>query len=509
MNHALLISIASKQNFIFQNRKVKENMGASYILSELIFKTLKEEVIGKLNIKPIAENEGGGNLFLLFDENKDDLLKDDLSKFVEEWTKLLLVKAPGVLPQIADCEFDITKYPEEIKKLNQKLKENKSRYIPNIQFPSHGITNTCVRSGFSSEIWFDKTKEETEKSYVSSSSYSKLLYSKPAKAKFLKDFQVNNKYTFTDEIEKFSGEDGYIAIVHIDGNGMGERFQNCNTFEEYIKLSESSENKIKEAFQKIVSYSESHYEEIMSYLGIDAKDYPKDDEDNGRFILPIIPIIFGGDDVTFLSEGKLGIFFAEMFIKHLSVSPLSDNKPMTACAGVSIIKKKYPFYRGYEMAEDLCKNAKTNRKKQRDSEKQSWIDYQIFQGSIMGSLKEIRKKHFINSENKELYFKPYILDNNGIRGLKSLKSFSEELAKTSKNKYREIPQVLYKTESERKMYLKQMQFRDRDFPPKFAEQSFSKEDFFFEYGKENATSFIDAVELLEFYPFELSEKENA
>nr|WP_269849654.1 hypothetical protein [Methanosarcina horonobensis] len=37
---------------------------------------------------------------------------------------------------------------------------------------------------------------------------------------------------------------------------------------------------------------------------------------------------------------------------------------LSSCAGVAITKTKYPFYRGYELAEDLCKNAKKRIQKE-------------------------------------------------------------------------------------------------------------------------------------------------
>ena len=83
------------------------------------------------------------------------------------------------------------------------------------------------------------------------------------------------------------------------------------------------------------------------------------------FSCPIRPIIMGGDDITFVSPGKLGIYFAEIFMKEFSEKEVSDGEKLSSCAGVAITKTKYPFYRGYQLAEGLCSNAKKMARKKK------------------------------------------------------------------------------------------------------------------------------------------------
>jgi len=49
---------------------------------------------------------------------------------------------------------------------------------------------------------------------------------------------------------------------------------------------------------------------------------------------------------------------AEYYLKQLTGQPLSDLKPMYACAGIAVVKSHYPISRAVELAEELAASAK-------------------------------------------------------------------------------------------------------------------------------------------------------
>ena len=65
------------------------------------------------------------------------------------------------------------------------------------------------------------------------------------------------------------------------------------------------------------------------------------------------PIIAAGDDICFVTAGRLGLECAAYFLRYLNA-----NSPYTACAGVVIVSLKYPFHRAYQTSEQLCDSAK-------------------------------------------------------------------------------------------------------------------------------------------------------
>ena len=83
---------------------------------------------------------------------------------------------------------------------------------------------------------------------------------------------------------------------------------------------------------------------------------------------------------------------------------VSDGSPLSACAGVSVVKAKYPFYRAYRLAEELCSNAKRSARKHGGS----WIDFHLASGGRSGSLGELRDWHYTVAQGS-LLKRPYAL----------------------------------------------------------------------------------------------------
>ncbi|MDW8300382.1 MAG: hypothetical protein RML95_13710, partial [Anaerolineae bacterium] len=98
-------------------------------------------------------------------------------------------------------------------------------------------------------------------------------------------------------------------------------------------------------------------------------------DDNQRTLLPIRPIVFGGDDTTFVCDGRIGVALAVEYLRAFEHEAREDSQlktllaqlkileGLTACAGVAIVKSHYPFARAYALSEDLCSEAKKFRRR--------------------------------------------------------------------------------------------------------------------------------------------------
>lgn len=386
--YAVLIDVVSIQKYVFGSNRLKENLGSSFLIQE-IYQSYLQKVVKKIipshkidfdswekdpghylikdpNIHFDIGYIGGGNALLFF---KD---KEKAENFIKEWTKTPLVETPGIVTAVACEEFDLDNFKDENKKLFRKLQENKYKFIPLTVIPRHGITAECSHTGYSMEIWNDKVTED-EQNYVSSVAYAKNNAAKDANARLERDFatELGSNYCFTDQLDKLGqskGEESHIAIVHIDGNGMGDRFRKTTSLQEIRNLSTSVKKATDNSFRSLLK-------EIITQL------------ENDKQILPLRPIIIGGDDITFVCDGRLGIYFAKIFMEAFEVQKDKGGKDLnlTACAGIAITKTKYPFYRGYELSEQLCKNAKEKRKEKGD--KSSWLDFHIAYGGFSGTPK--------------------------------------------------------------------------------------------------------------------------
>ncbi|MFM6118055.1 MAG: hypothetical protein ACKPEO_02670, partial [Sphaerospermopsis kisseleviana] len=108
------------------------------------------------------------------------------------------------------------------------------------------------------------------------------------------------------------------------------------------------------------------------------------------------------------SQEHLDGIIPEIAEKALGVACLS------ACAGIAIIKPKFPFSVAYELAEKLMQSAKEVKKKvthfHLEKEKPypcSALDFHILYDSSSVDFKSIRSK--LESENKKLHNRPYVV----------------------------------------------------------------------------------------------------
>ena len=141
-------------------------------------------------------------------------------------------------------------------------------------------------------------------------------------------------------------------------------------------------------------------------------EYLANDDDTD--LVPVVPIIVGGDDVTVYTDGRYAIPFAEAYIRHyekltkdddlLSVlaivaggkktdAPERDRfeiddyiiqepGPLTASAGVAIVGRNFPFHIAYDLAEGMVSRGKKLGKK-RDTVPCSTIDFHVLRDATV------------------------------------------------------------------------------------------------------------------------------
>ncbi|MGC9046492.1 MAG: Cas10/Cmr2 second palm domain-containing protein, partial [Thermodesulfovibrio sp.] len=401
-----------------------------------------------------------------------------------------LIHAPGIIPACAFGEIDLNNFSSSLKILFKTLAKNKASFVPQTIIRRHGITAECPRTGLSREVWCRNLPDE-EQDYVSSVSNAKIESATLAKRKIieiLKELNLDKKYTFTDELDKLGqskGEDSHIAIVHIDGNDMGQRVKEQTDLITLRKFSRSVRDATMNAFKAMIT-------EIVKHAGEIEKEIKLRQED-GKKILPLRPIIIGGDDITFVSEGRLGIWLAKVFLEEFERQKVSDGKPLTACAGIAITKTKYPFYRGYELSEDLCKSAKRKRKDQNDEG--SWLDFHLAYGGFSGSLEDIRESHYKAPTVKSLVLRPYKIQDfyELLSGVSEFKKKDNGKLKFPRSKLMELRQILFKGEVDQKLFLEELKARGLTLP--------KYKDFEgLEIIKNNQTPYFDMIELVDIYP---------
>ena len=174
-----------------------------------------------------------------------------------------------------------------------------------------------------------------------------------------------------------------VAVIHIDGNGVGGIMKDLNDSKDRVAPAEFQEEigcdrddpdalrrfllAVNERLQNAVEHAFA-----AAWTRIDELSH-RDDKRAGRehAAIPVVPVILGGDDVTVITSGDYALPFAAAYLRYYEEATRSDpilryltppegqdTGPMTAAAGVAIVKRNFPFHFAYELAEKLVDRAK-------------------------------------------------------------------------------------------------------------------------------------------------------
>lgn len=449
----VMYEVSQKQHYIFRSNKLKENIGASMIirlLTEQPYELFKREEWGFDVPQAELSISGGGNGVYVFDTD------EKATAFANALSLGVLRHLPGVelflVKQTMDWDHDQLYTTKDDKgrtviegvldKMRSRLAEKKNQRRYAVRQLTWGIHRPCSDSGLPANVWDKTTETPRARELVVKAEYGRDARDEEYVQRFLSRLSVKaingQAFQFLDQehLEKTlgngKGAKNYVAVVHIDGNAMGVKVgaflqQGFKSNDEYVQEYQKFTQKIDQAYTNAFR---SMIEHVMSdYANWSKKIYGDSEKDclSYAHIVPLRPIIASGDDICFLSFGQLGIELARVFIQYLQKEslPIGDTSlPFEACAGVAIVRRKFPFWLAYELADRLCSNAKRRLKEDGDYWKEktgqesydiSLIDWELVKSGDMDlNLSVRRERTFRNKDGSWLLNRPYYLARDSI-----------------------------------------------------------------------------------------------
>jgi hypothetical protein len=111
----------------------------------------------------------------------------------------------------------------------------------------------------------------------------------------------------------------------------------------------------------------------------------------------ILPVVFGGDDVTVVCHARFALDIARRFLlafeEQTAVQPALRaiaGKPLTGSAGIAYVKPHHPFSAAYALAEELTASAKTV--KRLAGREVSAVDFHVAFESTLADLATLRRQ---------------------------------------------------------------------------------------------------------------------
>ena len=368
-----LLDVTGIQSFIFGSNRLAENVGASYLVKQALGDWLSDEVRG---VGGKLLFSGGGNALVSSSslETAKALVTGLHLRLVEESPGLGLVCAHR-----PDGAFE-----ETYKLLHDDLRHAKSEKLPDVGFDGAGVVAFAPPAdslAVSQEdgLWISESTRARREAYNSATDE---LHSV---------LRLGDGWEWSRELGKLGrsrGERSLLGVIHFDGNALGQRFQKASSSVEGLKaLSDAVDEAGRQTLKESLLWVHKQLANLADELGY-------------RDTFPVRPILYGGDDITLVCEGRIALDLASKLLERWreSTKTLPAGGSAEACAGVALVPVNYPFYRAYKLSERCCKDAKRFLHQERLN-RCSALDWELCSGGT---------EHKRSEEHKQSS-KPYLI----------------------------------------------------------------------------------------------------
>ena len=413
-NVLVMLQTNSNQPFIFSSPRLREQIGASFEIT-LLSHWVKEEAEKLLKPKPLTTSfwisDSSGKVIVRFTGDGDEP-KAKAKDLIRRVTLQALTEAPGldVTGVFIEATFDKVD-ARDLNKLDRVFLEYSlnrrpaAARFPQFPFLERGSESALPASASLGALEFSQESLQPdnfdESSPLSLPSRVKRLFASTSRKRQVDDVQerlakegkelkqeppldptkLAAAFQDGEEFEDAKNMLSSVGVVHIDGNGVGAIMRDLG----------SAHSKAQEA-GVCVSADEVHTDPddaLQAFIMVVNKRLDKTVKDaialswydvqelTPDSVVPIVPVLVGGDDVTVYTDGRFAISFAEAYIRHYEeltekdellkqlavVAGAKEAGPLTASAGVAIVGRNFPFHIAYDLAEELVSRGKTLGKK--------------------------------------------------------------------------------------------------------------------------------------------------
>ncbi|TYK52612.1 Cas10/Cmr2 second palm domain-containing protein [Actinomadura decatromicini] len=429
--YAVVLSTAGNQNYIFGSNKRRENVGASHLITcvegEWLAKALAEigvdgrrQRVEEHGIEVVTANAGGVTMLV-----RDRKIG---RRIVGSITESALREAPGldVCGAVGEAiEWGNAKeVADGIADTRELLTVARARRRgPRLRFPGVPIAARCTSSGLPAH-GVVKLHEERSPEARSAPSLAKLNAFDSALLRLAvkmglcaendESQEAAARRTLRQIVDHLNHKAEWVAVVHVDGNGLGKVFQHFASImggpgdipaDEYTEglrsLSDGVDECAREAFRSV-------------FAKLRRGRWTADTAEP-----PVLPLILGGDDLTVVCDGELALPFARDYLEEFTrlanehgavggvLKQVEELRGLGACAGVAIVKRQYPFHSAVHLAEQLTSEAKAVKREL--GQDKSALSFHVLYESAFADLRRLRDQQTLSEEDTCLTGQPYVV----------------------------------------------------------------------------------------------------
>lgn len=506
--HLVLMETSGNQNYIFATNKLRENVGAS----ELTYRAGTDYVRDAVDE---AGGSGAGIQEVVAVSGKTILLVPDQTvgrQVVSAVTRRALKEAPGLdIRGVVGSSFawDQGQIHERIGEAHRLLESLRSRVPgPATRFQRLPVVAECTTSGLPAARYVGEEDQlpEDERGPRSAQSIAKQQARErwhQRLQKLLEDHQVRPQLPdATTELEKLGCD--WLAVIHADGNGLGQAFLD---FENKAATSGDADyiDKLRRFSGALDCCTRKAFCAALSVLK------PR----SGREVVPIVPLILGGDDLTVVCDGRQAMKFVKQFLDEFEGLTGADSLvaeimarthgqgKVTSCAGVAIVKPHFPFHAAYDLAESLLRSAKQWKPR-------SVVDFQILYDASGPDLERIRAQFTVDGGATSLVARPYVLSGEQAFECRRWQDLDAriQIVNAKEDGRRRLPNSMLHelreglffghTTADARLRLVRDRYRDQGLDGLLGDAT-GEGSLFWRDGEQRITALLDALDLAEFW----------
>jgi CRISPR/Cas system-associated protein Cas10 (large subunit of type III CRISPR-Cas system) len=409
-------SVQGIQDFIFKTNRLQEIVGASEIVKGINHK-FENKYKNNMSVEILLN--AAGNIKAIFTN------KDELQQHILNFEKDIMQSAYGITISQVVVVFEGEYAQTDIDELEKKIKIQRNK--PSIPLDlSLNIT---------------KLNPKTAKPLIADENDKATSQKREAYQQWFKKQKIEEKdFEKSKELSYISNGKNKIAVIHIDGNGLGEIVKKLGK-----KLSNFS-----------IELNNATIKAVNEAKG-ELKDFRK--------------VVVGGDDVTVICNANDALTFTKNFLQNFeentkNIKELKDiSDKLTACAGIAYCNEKYPFHYAVSLAEELCSQTKKQAKEINPTLSPflapSSLMFHKIQSSNFQSWKKFVKDELTISNDKESIrcdFGAYYLNEESKPQISHLITVIESLRvkESPKSKLRSWLSELYKSSRDAQNFLERV-----------------------------------------------------
>lgn len=421
---AYLFEARSVQRFLFEGGKLVDMVVASNLL-DMLCSTPLDAVVSAANLSGADRPEqgcicfsrrAGGAVFALF------ACPAEARRFQALWSLYVQQQFPGL--EIVQHRADGETESQALKTAIEGLREARNRLQPRLPLASP-LTRLSPRTGRPATRWDAGRKEWVDETL--SIRREQIRGDTPVRDRLAQRFCASDEYTWpTDLAALFTDNDELprVALVHADGNGIGELLRNVASIAQRAETLGASQvyRLFSEALGRAtVAAAQAATAEVLQ---------PVAGRDHGR--MPARPLVLGGDDLTLLVRADLALPFTRAYCTAFEThtreqlagwldqirtsdpdaltgcdAEIQSLQVMTACAGVAWIGASQPFLPANALAESLCAEAKKQARAHRHNHQAnglipSAISFHRVSSPMIEPLHVVRAQEWTLADDREM-----------------------------------------------------------------------------------------------------------